>query len=418
MDRLVGLISGARGIRSANDDDIADRLSSRYTVALLITFAVLISMNQYVRNPITCWAPVHFTGAHTKFATNYCWVKNTYYIPWGNEVPKGPDDKQTVPYYQWIPFILLFQAILFYLPTQIWHGLNSKSGIDADNILQAAHAISRIGEGDAQKRTMKMLSNQMDRFLSNRVERGHCSLHPKTILSYACCGRRLGNYLIMVFIASKIFYIANIFAQLFVLNKILSIRFDSFGFDLLKNMVSSDDWTESSAVAFPRVTYCDFLIRGQDLANTQTYTVQCVLPINLYNEKIYFFLWFWMVFVLVASMVSFFVWLFRFMFESDRIKFIRNHLLLGGKVGVGYGLNDRTMINKFTNGYLKQDGAFILRLIAHNTNNISTTEIICNLWQFWLDKYQMGDSKEMTPPTARLYPRGLSLDDDGIGKKV
>ena len=67
MDRLVGLISGARGIRSANDDDIADRLSSRYTVALLITFAVLISMNQYVRNPITCWAPVHFTGAHTKF---------------------------------------------------------------------------------------------------------------------------------------------------------------------------------------------------------------------------------------------------------------------------------------------------------------------------------------------------------------
>lgn len=414
MDRLVGLISGARGIRSANDDDIADRLSSRYTVALLITFAVLISMNQYVRNPITCWAPVHFTGAHTKFATNYCWVKNTYYIPWGNEVPKGTDDKQTVPYYQWIPFILLFQAILFYLPTQIWHGLNSKSGIDADNILQAAHAISRIGEGDAQTRTMKMLSNQMDRFLSNRLKRENCSLHPRTILSYLCCGRRLGNYLIIVFIVSKIFYIANIFAQLFILNKILSIRFDSFGFDLLKNMVSSDDWTESSAVAFPRVTYCDFLIRGQDLANTQTYTVQCVLPINLYNEKIYFFLWFWMVFVLIASIVSFFVWLFRFIFESDRIKFIKNHLILGGKISQRC---DMTVVNQFTRGYLRQDGAFILRLIAHNTNNISTTEIICNLWQFWMDKYHE-TKKDNKQETARLYPGCVSLEDDGIGMKI
>lgn len=224
----------------------------------------------------------------------------------------------------------------------------------------------------------------------------------------------MGNYLIIVFIVSKIFYIANIFAQLFILNKILSIRFDSFGFDLLKNMVSSDDWTESSAVAFPRVTYCDFLIRGQDLANTQTYTVQCVLPINLYNEKIYFFLWFWMVFVLIASIVSFFVWLFRFIFESDRIKFIKNHLILGGKISQRC---DMTVVNQFTRGYLRQDGAFILRLIAHNTNNISTTEIICNLWQFWMDKYHE-TKKDNKQETARLYPGCVSLEDDGIGMKI
>jgi len=66
---------------------------------------------QYVRNPITCWSPVHFTGAHSKFMTSYCWVKNTYYVPWTKPIPRFDNDqRQMIPYYQWIPFILLAQV--------------------------------------------------------------------------------------------------------------------------------------------------------------------------------------------------------------------------------------------------------------------------------------------------------------------
>ena len=80
--------------------------------------------------------------------------------------------------------------------------------------------------------------------------------------------------------------------------------------------VADHDWTEAKHVIFPRVTFCDFLVRR--LGNNHRYTVQCVLPINLYNEKIYMILWFWMVFVAAASILSLIVWLARTLLHGDR----------------------------------------------------------------------------------------------------
>ena len=58
MDKIVGVVSKAPQTRSQNDDDFADRLSSRYTVVLLIVFAVLVSMNQ------VCTALQYSSAAH------------------------------------------------------------------------------------------------------------------------------------------------------------------------------------------------------------------------------------------------------------------------------------------------------------------------------------------------------------------
>jgi hypothetical protein len=41
---------------SMHDDDFfIDRLHHRYTVALMVMFAIFVTTNQYAGEPITCW---------------------------------------------------------------------------------------------------------------------------------------------------------------------------------------------------------------------------------------------------------------------------------------------------------------------------------------------------------------------------
>jgi len=175
---------------------------------------------------------------------------------------------------------------------------------------------------------------------------------------------------------------------------------------------SGRDWTEDdSYVAFPRVTLCDMRVRGQDLGNTQPYTVQCVLPINAYNEKIFMFLWFWMVFVTVASGLSLALWLCRALVYADRVRFAENHLQMGDRIQVPAGVRDAELAHKFACDYLRQDGALLLRLIAHNTDNVTTTELVCSLWDSWKDSYVDTASTPLTATAAsQLYPRASDMN--------
>jgi len=76
---------------------------------------------------------------------------------------------------------------------------------------------------------------------------------------------------------------------------------------LLKLSATSDvvDWPLSDR--FPRVTLCDVYVRQQGV-NIQLHTVQCVLPINLFNEKIFLLIWYWLVLVAVATFVNILQW--------------------------------------------------------------------------------------------------------------
>jgi hypothetical protein len=82
--------------------------------------------------------------------------------------------------------------------------------------------------------------------------------------------------------------------------------------------------------SFPSITLCDFSIR--QMANIHQHTVQCVLPINLFNEKIYIFLWFWFVFLAASTAFSFARWIWVIGFRYSRIRYIRKQLKIMDKL--------------------------------------------------------------------------------------
>ena len=95
---------------SRYDDDFSDRLAYRFTSILLVCFAFLVSAKEFVGDPINCWSPAHFSGSQEDYTNSYCWIRNTYYLNFDEDVPAENEERVMVTYYQWIPMILLIQV--------------------------------------------------------------------------------------------------------------------------------------------------------------------------------------------------------------------------------------------------------------------------------------------------------------------
>ena len=111
--------------------------------------------------------------------------------------------------------------------------------------------------------------------------------------------------------------------------------------------------------------------------------MQCVLSINLFNEKIYLFIWFWLIFVGIATLVNFFEWVVRTICFNDRLGYIKKHLKYMDRYNTA---EDKKMCKRFVNLYLRPDGVFMIRLLSKNTNSIIVSELVAQLWDNYVQK--------------------------------
>ena len=77
--------------------------------------------------------------------------------------------------------------------------------------------------------------------------------------------------------------------------------FSTYG-SMAWNISSQDpeDRSDPMNLVFPKVAKCTFRRFGPS-GTIQNYDGLCVLPINIFNEKIYLFLFFWFVFLTIVS---------------------------------------------------------------------------------------------------------------------
>ena len=334
--------AGHRGHDGACDDDFYDRLSRRYSVVLLVIFTILVSTKQYVGEPIACFCPAHFTGTHVEYTNNICWISNTFFVSFDRLLPKYPDPKTEsfIYFYQYVPLILIVQAIFFYMPSMIWSSLNSKSGYDLGMLVTHARVIDTY-TSEIREVSVRHLARHIDRTLEyhrqkrleymDQLRAMKCSSLP-SIYSFFLLNDHIkmrDHHLMWSFLFTKILYLFNALGQLYLLNFFLGNDYHMYGFAVIRALFTGNNENWTVTPRFPRVTWyvfhlslskkqnllelsisfrCNFAVRN--LAdNIHTYTVQCSLPINIFNEKIFLIVWFWLYLITLFTLFGFFYWL-------------------------------------------------------------------------------------------------------------
>ncbi|XP_043274665.1 innexin shaking-B isoform X4 [Venturia canescens] len=263
----------------------------------MLTFSVIVSAKQSVGNPIDC---VHTRDIPVEAFNTYCWIHSTYFVTRAmlgvagvnvafpgvapslsfyprqrtyeeedanvrhrNSSDGNPTTKQ-VKYYQWVAFCLVFQAILFYTPRWLWKGWEGGK----------IHA----------------LMMDLDIGLCSEVEKKQ---KKKMLLDYLWENLSFHNWWAYRYYICEFLALINVVGQMFLMNRFFDGAFLTFGIDVLRFLESDqEDRVDPMIYVFPRMTKCTFYKYGVS-GEVETHDAVCILPLNVVNEKIYVFLWFW-----------------------------------------------------------------------------------------------------------------------------
>ena len=207
--------------------------------------------------------------------------------------------------------------------------------------------------------------------------------------------------------------------------KVFIDRVDNFyGWTVLSQWVQGEDWT--TAGLFPRVTYCDLSERilGNQLRH---YTMQCVLSINMINEKFFTFLWWWVLLVTLISAFSLISWCDRVFFPFSRYNFISSYLESAPEWQTG---EEKSLIEEvtpdrratrlkqrvyaFVYSFLGQDGVFLLRLVAWNSGVGVTSALAATLY----NEYRKVKKAAKRADQEEEPKKGLMSDTNELLSKV
>ena len=180
-------------------------------------------------------------------------------------------------YYQWVPFVLFIQGVLFYLPHWMWE-------INEDGRVHALVHDMRLPNMD--KDTLKKKIGNLSMYVN------------ETLGSYD------GYYL--RFLMCDFLNIINVFANMFLINRFINDEFFTYGPRCVQYFQNPKSVEVSPLTfTFPKLTKCEFQLFGVS-GTVQNLDAICVLALNILNEKVYLFLWFWLVILSCITCVVFF----------------------------------------------------------------------------------------------------------------
>lgn len=366
-------------------DDVTDRLNYVFTSVLLLIFASVITSKEQFGSPIKCWVPAQFRASWDPYVENLCYVSSTYFLPYNQSVSAvslAQRAERKIAYYQWVPILLWVQALMFYMPHLVWRCCSRFSGFNLKAIFEMAQKID-LGAYDKMESSLNDLCDYMND-----------SLRIRKRFSFSCVTT-------FVFLFHKLLFIANVVGQLYFLNSFFvtpgsTVNSSLWALQAVYDVIRGKDWQMSGH--FPRVTMCDVVDR--ELGNLNIHSVQCVLIINMLNEKIFVVLWLWFLVVAVCTVLNFVNLLLTLLPSYGRHRRISTYIRAGFSFGQGRGRvdignPDREELERFVCSYLCLDGALIIRFFSNQCGELLTSAFIRKLYSKYLENSQPRRSYSM-----------------------
>jgi len=269
----LGVVKNAFIPKHKNVDIATSSLElGKFVGFLLLGCSILTTSKQFFGEPILCKP----AGAlPVNLFNTYCFTAGTETFQANTRVESLPDthshhgisvlkkDGQYVlhNYYQWVPFVLLFQALLFFLPGKLWKKLD---GGKVEKLL------SKIVRDPLTETSLEAQVEGISSFLAN---------HPAWYSSFA---RNLFFCHVGIFL-SAVF-------QMYLLDRVFDQQFFSLGTDFF---LATEGWEHHRIVedVFPLVTFCRMKYTAPT-GGVQEDSGLCTLSVNILNQKIFVVIWF------------------------------------------------------------------------------------------------------------------------------
>jgi len=312
------------------------RAHYRGTCLMILCFCLLVTTTEWISgndSVIDC-----LVSGNSPIPENvinmYCWVMGTFSVKkhyvthtdqLGNLVsqtgvgpynPHDPNDEiERKLYYQWVPFVLFLQGVMFYVP----------------------HLIFKAFEGKKLDSIIAGLNNWV---MSNSERKGK----EEELATYIRETKGTHNEWCLKILFAQFLYLVNVVGQIFFTDCFLGYEFSIYGVQAASLLEEAPETrVDPMSMIFPRISKCTFHKFGPSGTITR-HDAQCVLPINIINEKIYVFMWFWFIALTLATVLHL-IWTLglTFSFRSRRV-IIKRKLWLNPKKN-NFNINVNLIVN-------------------------------------------------------------------------
>jgi len=161
----------------------------------------------------------------------------------------------------------------------------------------APHLLCKMWEGGK----VSGIISGLNAIVLDRAERNNKA---RVLAQYLVDNLNTHNIWAIKIFITEIIYFLNVILNLYFIDVFLDGEFRKYGLEVVSMMEDNpEDRCDPMARIFPKVTKCTFNKFGPT-GTLMRRDALCVLPVNIINEKIYVFLWFWLLILMAVTALA------------------------------------------------------------------------------------------------------------------